>query len=218
MSTPLRLSEGRLRTILCLGAHSDDIEIGCGGTLLALLHQHPEARVVWVVFSADPPRDHEARRSALDLLGPAREHVVRIEAFRTSFFPYQGEAIKETCERLKDEFDPDLVFTHARDDRHQDHRVISDLAWNTYRHHLVLEYEIPKYDGDLGRPNFYVPLLETLVERKVDHLLRHFQTQSNKHWFTADLFRGLLRIRGMECGTHHAEAFHARKLTLGTNS
>lgn len=212
----LPLRPGALRTVLCLGAHSDDIEIGCGGTLLQLQREHPQMRVAWIVFSADPPRDAEARGSARELLRHDVGHEIRIGAFRTSFFPFQGEAIKEAFEQLKLEFSPDLIFTHFRDDRHQDHRVLSDLTWNTFRHHLVLEYEIPKYDGDLGQPNVYAPLDEDSVDRKVSHLLRHFQTQGNKHWFTADLFRGLMRLRGMECGAHFAEAFHGRKLTFGT--
>jgi len=204
-----------LRTVLCLGAHSDDIEIGCGGTLLWLQQQHPDLRIVWVVFSAEPPRDEEARRSAREFLTAAPASEIRVESFRTSFFPYQGEAIKETFERLKQDFAPDLVFTHYRDDRHQDHRTLSDLAWNTFRAHPILEYEIPKYDGDLGQPNVFVPIPGLFVDQKIERLLRHFQTQANKHWFTADLFRGLMRVRGMECGAHYAEAFHGRKITLG---
>lgn len=211
----ISLTPAPLRTVLCLGAHSDDIEIGCGATLLALLQQHPRLRVIWVVFSAEAPRDDEARRSARDFLAGGAHHEIRIHSFRTSFFPHQGEAIKECVERLKDEFSPDLVFTHFRDDRHQDHRLLSDLAWNAFRHHLILEYEIPKYDGDLGAPNVFVPVPVELVERKIQLLLRHFETQNNKHWFSADLFRGLLRIRGMESGAQYAEAFYGRKMTLG---
>ena len=204
-----------LRTILCLGAHSDDIEIGCGGTLLSLQRQLPGLEIIWVVFSAEPPRDREARASALEFLQPGGRHEIRIKSHRTSFFPYEGEAIKEAFEGLKQEFNPDLIFTHYRDDRHQDHRVLSDFTWNTFRHHAILEYEIPKYDGDVGQPNSYVPLSREIADRKVASLMRHFQTQNNKHWFTADLFQALMRIRGMECGTHYAEAFHARKLVLG---
>jgi len=211
----LSVAPTSLRTVLCVGAHSDDIEIGCGGTLLSLLRQHPGLKIIWVVFSAEAPRDIEARRSAQDFLGSQGGHEIRILSYRTSFFPYQGEAIKESFEQLAAEFSPDLVFTHGRDDRHQDHRVLSDLAWNTFRRHLILEYEIPKYDGDLGVPNVFVPLADDLVERKVAGLLHHFQTQNNKHWFAEDLFRGLMRIRGMECGVKYAEAFYGRKLTFG---
>lgn len=214
----LSLTPGSLRTVLCLGAHSDDIEIGCGATLLGLQQQNPELRIVWVVFSAEPPRDGEARRSAADFLGGGRQHEIRIHPFRTSYFPTQSEAIKDCIEGLKAEFTPDLILTHFRDDRHQDHRLLSDLAWNTFRHHLILEYEIPKYDGDLSAPNVFVPVPAETVERKISLLLRHFGTQSNKHWFSADLFRGLLRIRGMECGAQYAEAFYGRKLTLGPPS
>lgn len=210
------LAPASLRTVLCLGAHSDDIEIGCGGTLLSLQQQHPDLRVVWVVFSAEPPRDDEARRSAEEFLTRRNGHEIRIHAFRTSFFPYQGEAIKDCFEGLKRELSPDLVFTHYRDDRHQDHRVLADLAWNTFRSHLILEYEIPKYDGDLGAPNVFVPVAGELVERKVSRLMRHFETQNNKHWFTPDLFRSLMRLRGMECGAHYAEAFYGRKIALAS--
>ncbi|HWL14608.1 MAG TPA: PIG-L deacetylase family protein [Opitutus sp.] len=210
----LALPSASLRTILCLGAHSDDIEIGCGATLLALLQQQPSLKVVWIVFSAEPPRDDEALRSARDFLG-GNGHEVHVHSFRTSFFPYEGAAIKARFEELKAAVAPDLIFTHGRDDLHQDHRVLAELTWNTFRHHLVLEYEIPKYDGDLGRPNVFVPAPAALVERKVTHLMRHFQTQHNKHWFTADLFRGLMRLRGMECGAPFAEAFFGRKVTLG---
>lgn len=209
------LSSG-LRTVLCLGAHSDDIEIGCGGTLLTLQQQQPELKIVWVVFSAEPPRDREARRSARDFLTRQSTHEIRVNQFRTSFFPYQGELIKEEFEALKRDYSPDLIFTHYRDDRHQDHRVLSDLAWNTFRHHLILEYEIPKYDGDIGTPNVFMPITDTMAERKVSRLMRHFQTQNNKHWFSADLFRSLMRIRGMECGSHYAEAFYGRKLPLSS--
>jgi LmbE family N-acetylglucosaminyl deacetylase len=204
-----------LRTVLCLGAHSDDIEIGCGGTLLSLQRQHPGLAIIWVVFSAEPPRDREARASAREFLAPGGRHEIRIKAHRTSFFPSEVEAIKEGFEELKREFEPDLIFTHFRDDRHQDHRVLSDLAWNTFRRHAILEYEIPKYDGDLGQPNVFFPLGEDLVAQKVERLLHHFQTQNNKHWFTPDLFQALLRLRGMECGTRYAEAFFARKLAVG---
>lgn len=210
----LHLTPPDLRTILCLGAHSDDIEIGCGGTLLNLQHQHPAAKIVWVVFSAEYPRDCEARRSAHAFLSNGLQHEVRVHSFRTSFFPYQGEAIKEKFESIKQQYSPDLVLTHYRDDRHQDHRLISDFTWNTFRAHLILEYEIPKYDGDVGAPNVFVPLTDHTAEKKVSHLMSHFQTQSNKHWFTPDLFQAMMRIRGMECGTRYAEGFYARKLTF----
>ena len=208
---PSPLSSGPA-TVLCLGAHSDDIEIGCGGTLLTLQQQRPEVKIVWVVFSAEPPRDREARRSARNFIARQNRLEIHVKQFRTSFFPFEGERIKEDFEALKRDYSPDLIFTHYRDDRHQDHRVLSDLAWNTFRHHLILEYEIPKYDGDIGPPNAFMTIAENVAERKVVRLMRHFQTQNNKHWFSPDLFRSMMRIRGMECGSRYAEAFYGRKL------
>ena len=208
----LNLRWEKLGTVLCLGAHSDDIEIGCGGTILKLLEQAPGLKVRWVVFSAEGSRAAEARASAGAFLKNATSPEVMVKNFRTSFFPFQGEAIKECFEELKGMPPPDLVFTHYRDDRHQDHRVLSDLAWNTFRDHVILEYEIPKYDGDLGNPNFYVRLNETLCQRKVEHLCDYFQTQNNKHWFTKDTFLSLMRLRGIECVSTYAEAFYSRKL------
>jgi LmbE family N-acetylglucosaminyl deacetylase len=206
-----------LSHVLCLGAHADDIEIGCGGTLLSLLDSCPSLLVTWVVFSADGTRADEARRSAESFLARAGSRQVHIHGFRDSFFPHEGARIKETFERLKAGPAPDVVFTHYGGDRHQDHRLLAELAWNTFRDHLVLEYEIPKYDGDLGSPNAFYPLDEAHVSRKVDGLLEHFASQRSKRWFTEDLFRSLMRLRGMECNatTGHAEAFYARKLVLG---
>ena len=208
-----RFSLGGAKNILCLGAHSDDIEIGCGGTLLKMALENSALNVLWVVFSAEGTRSREARRSAhLFLEGVERKKIV-LQKFKGSFFPYDGARIKASFERLK-AFQPDVVFTHYRDDRHQDHRVLSDLAWNTFRHHMILEYEIPKYDGDLGTPNFFVPLDEKLCRMKVGHLCRMFQTQGNKHWFTEDTFLSLMRLRGIECAsrTKYAEAFYCRKV------
>ena len=205
----------KLRKILCLGAHSDDIEIGCGATILKLTEEHPGLEIIWVVFSAEGTRKQEAERSARDFLRRAGKKQVIVKDFRTSFFPFQGQEIKEFFETLKT-VQPDLVLTHYRDDRHQDHRVISDLAWNTFRSHVILEYEIPKYDGDFGVPNFFVPVSKAHSLKKVDLLLKHFKSQSNKHWFTADLFLAASRIRAMECDspTHYAEAFYGRKMLL----
>jgi LmbE family N-acetylglucosaminyl deacetylase len=206
----------RLRKVLCLGAHSDDIEIGCGGSLLKMARERPDLDVEWIVFSAGGRRTLEAQRSARDCLrGLARKKVV-VKRFRASFFPSQYERLKKYFEYLKRTFQPELIFTHYRDDRHQDHRVLSELAWNTFRNHLILEYEVPKYDGDLGIPNFFVPLDDDLAQEKVGNLCRHFQTQGNKHWFTPDTFLGLMRLRGIECAspTRFAEAFHCRKLVL----
>jgi LmbE family N-acetylglucosaminyl deacetylase len=208
-----------VRRVLCLGAHSDDIEIGAGGTLLKLAALVPDLEIQWVVFSAPGARAEEASRSADEFLtGVARKQVI-IGSFRESYFPSEWVAIKDWFEQVKAKFDPDIIFTHYRDDRHQDHRVLSDLAWNTFRNHLILEYEILKYDGDLGRPNVFVPLSEKLCASKVELLLKHFQTQSTKHWFTSDTFEAMHRIRGIECAslTGRAEAFYSRKLVLETH-
>jgi LmbE family N-acetylglucosaminyl deacetylase len=204
--------------ILCLGAHSDDIEIGCGGTILRLLSHYANVDVYWVVFSSGRVRELEARTSAALFLKQARSQKVVVKNFRDGFFPYQGGQIKEFFEIIKKEFNPDLVFTHYRADRHQDHRTISDLTWNTWRQHLLLEYEIPKYDGDLGSPNCFVPLTQKICSDKIKHICEVFQTQSNKAWLTEDTFKALLRLRGVECATpdKFAEAFHCRKLILRT--
>jgi LmbE family N-acetylglucosaminyl deacetylase len=201
--------------VLCLGAHSDDLEIGCGGTILKLIGGGRRLRVLWVVFSATGDREVEARTSAATLLDGA-EHQVDIKAFRDGFFPYVGYDVKQCFEDLKRACAPDLIFTHYRDDRHQDHRLISDLTWNTFRDHFILEYEIPKYDGDLGSPNLFVPLDEPTCRRKVDGIVRHFQTQRNRHWFTEQTFLALLRLRGIEAGAAngYAEAFYGRKAVL----
>jgi LmbE family N-acetylglucosaminyl deacetylase len=205
-----------LRRILCLGAHSDDIEIGAGGTLLKLAAQGSDLQIWWVVFSAPGRRADEARQSADEFLSGVPNHFLRIGSFRESYFPSEWPSIKDWFEEIKAKFDPDLVFTHYRDDRHQDHRVLSDLAWNTFRNHLILEYEILKYDGDLGRPNLFIPVSEELCSRKVDLLLKHFQTQSTKHWFTRETFEAMLRVRGIECASAsgRAEAFYCRKLVF----
>ena len=205
---------GGLSKVLCLGAHSDDIEIGCGGTLLQLVRSRPDVEVRWVVFSAEGARSREAKASAREFLAGTTRAKILTRSFRNAFFPFQGAAIKEHFEELKAEFEPDLVFTHYRDDRHQDHRTLSDLTWNTFRNHLILEYEIPKYDGDLGTPNIFVPLDTEVCQEKVRLLAKHFRTQSNKHWFTEDLFLGLMRLRGVECGARYAEGFFGRKVVL----
>lgn len=205
-----------LQRILCLGAHCDDIEIGCGGTLLKLAATYPALQVDWVVFSSTPERAQEAAASAQNFLAALPNNTVQILAFRDGFFPYAGAAIKEEFERLKASCQPDLVFTHYREDRHQDHRLLNELTWNSFRDHLILEYEIPKYDGDLGQPNFFVHLEEMDCQRKIAYLLRHFQSQANKHWFTEETFRALLRLRGIEARAPqlYAEAFYARKIVV----
>lgn len=198
------------KRLLCLGAHADDIEIGCGGTLLQWVAARPDLEVRWVVFTAEGKRQREAKESATSLLGKTRRKVI-VKQFRGSFLPFEAAKVKEEFEKLKS-YEPDVIFTHYRDDRHQDHRVLSDLAWNTFRNHLVLEYEIPKYDGDLGSPNFFVPLSQAVSEQKAAHICRYFQTQSNKHWFSEDTFLALMRLRGVECSAQYAEAFYCRKL------
>jgi LmbE family N-acetylglucosaminyl deacetylase len=212
---PLRFSTPAVPLrVLCLGSHSDDIEIGCGGTILSLLEQYPGAAVRWMVFSSDPQRAGEARASAESFLRQAGQRQVVIRDYRDGFFPYVGGDIKNEFEQLKQEFAPDVIFTHYRDDLHQDHRLVCELTWNTFRDHLILEYEIPKYDGDLGSPNFFVPLDETTCQKKIQLLLQHFATQREKHWFGDETFLALMRLRGMEARARYAEGFYCRKIVL----
>ena len=203
-------------SILCLGAHCDDIEIGCGGTLIELRERHPHLQFVWVVFSGDPVRERETRAAAAALLGAGANVTVDVHHFRGSYFPFCGADIKDAFEAVRSRVAPDLVMTHYLADRHQDHRVIAELTWNTFRSHAILEYEIPKYEGDLAQPGVYCPLSPATVEQKIATLLKCFPSQRGHQWFDADLFRGHLRLRGVECNspTRHAEAFHARKLVL----
>ena len=207
-----------IRHVLCLGAHSDDIEIGCGGTLLSLLASNPGLKVWWVVLSGDAKRTRESRASAKFFLRNATVSKVLTKEFRISYFPFEGSKIKTFFESLKKLPNPELVLTHYGEDRHQDHRLVSELTWNTFRDHFILEYEIPKFDGDLGQPNVFVPLEEQVCLEKTNAVCRFFQTQNNKHWFSTDTFLGLMRLRGIECAspTRYAEAFYARKLVLGT--
>lgn len=200
--------------LLCLGAHCDDIEIGCGGTLLALLEKTLNTQLYWVVLSSDPLREREAMKSAKHFLKHSGSHTMHIEKFRNGYFPFEGKKMKGYFERLKKEVFPDLIFTHYRMDLHQDHRMVSDLTWNTFRDNFILEYEIPKYDGDFGSPNLYVPLEPPICERKVKHIISAFRSQRSKHWFTQDLLRSVMRIRGMECASLYAEGFYCRKMTI----
>jgi LmbE family N-acetylglucosaminyl deacetylase len=202
-----------IERVLAIGCHADDIEIGCGGTLIALTRARPGLEVTWVVLAAPGDRAAEARASARALLPDAGVSDVRVYEFRDGFLPYVGGEVKDVFEGLKD-VRPDLVFTHTRHDLHQDHRLACELTWNTFRDHLILEYEIPKYDGDLGSPNLFVPLEESLVEEKLRVLRDHYSSQHGKHWFDDELFRGLMRLRGMESATRYAEAFTCRKLAL----
>ena len=207
------LKENDKVKVLCLGAHSDDIEIGCGGTILKIIEQVPQVSVDWIVFSASPARREEAVNSASHFLRDVQEKNIIVRNFEDGFFPYNGSEIKSFFEELKT-LSPDIIFTHYRHDLHQDHRLLCDLAWNTFRNNFILEYEIPKYDGDLGTPNFFVHLEEAICLQKVDNLLTYFGTQENKHWFTKETFFSLMRLRGIEskAPNKYAEAFHCRKI------
>jgi LmbE family N-acetylglucosaminyl deacetylase len=202
--------------VLCIGAHSDDLEIGCGGAILELIEQRRAVNVTWVVLSAAGPREKEARSSARQFLKGARRVDVRVGEFRDGYFPSQHPELKEYFESLKAAPVPDVIFTHYARDLHQDHRLASELTWNTFRNHFVLEYEIVKYDGGLGSPNVFVPLSEKNSRRKVALLMRAFATQRSRRWFTADTFNSMHRIRGIECNapSGHAEGFYARKVVL----
>jgi LmbE family N-acetylglucosaminyl deacetylase len=202
-------------TVLCIGAHCDDIEIGCGGTLMRLAAENPQARFVWAIFASENGRDQESRAAAKALFPPGRDPDLRMHDFRGSFFPAQFAGIKDAFEQLKS-CKPDVVFTHHLNDRHQDHALLAELTWNTFRAHLVLEYEIAKFEGDLGHPNCYFPLSAEQLDRKIAVLMKHFPSQHSRAWFTEDTFRALARIRGVECNApeRFAEAFHARKFCL----
>jgi LmbE family N-acetylglucosaminyl deacetylase len=210
-------ARGDRLSVLCLGAHSDDIEIGAGGTLLTWLRQGRKLEIFWSVLSADDAREDEARASARDFLEGAARVDVEVMKFKTSFFPSQENEIKTWFESLKSRVNPDVILTHRRDDFHQDHREVSRHTWATFRDHLILEYEIPKWDGDLGRPNLYVPVAADVLQRKIDLLIAHFGTQRSKDWFDQETFRALARLRGMECRAPEcfAEGFFAPKLALG---
>jgi LmbE family N-acetylglucosaminyl deacetylase len=213
----LSLSGGDpVRRVLAVGCHADDIEIGCGGTLLTLTRATRDVDVTWLVLAARDEREREARASAKAFLASAARTQIEIHGFRDSFLPYDGGQVKEVFQDLAQRVDPQLVFTHTRDDLHQDHRLACELTWNAFRNHVVLEYEVPKVDGDLGRPNAYVPLAAAIAEEKIALLHEHFPSQLEKQWFDAETFRGLMRLRGMEAVApeRYAEAFLARKLAL----
>jgi len=204
-------------TILLLGAHCDDIEIGCGGTVMQLARRYPKARFVWVTLSSDAERAAETRAAAERLLRDAREHEVRIEAFPGSYFPASFAALKDYFEGLK-ALKPDLVLTHFRNDLHQDHRVTNELTWNTFRNHLVLEYEIPKFDGDMGVPNVFFPLTRAELQRKCDIVTECFPSQAKRTWFSRETFEAIARLRGIECNAPDgfAEAFYGRTLCVAS--
>lgn len=202
--------------VLCLGAHSDDIEIGCGGTILKLLRDHENVQVHWVVFSGEGERAAEAKGSADYFLADIEDKRIIIKDYKASFFPFSGKDIKEFFEEIKNESTPDIIFTHYRHDLHQDHRVINELTWNTFRDHFILEYEIVKYDGDIGRPNFFVHLDDELCKMKIGTVMKHFKSQSSRPWFTEDAFYSILRLRGIESNSpgKYSEGFYCRKAVM----
>jgi LmbE family N-acetylglucosaminyl deacetylase len=202
--------------VLFLGAHCDDIEIGCGATILRLRESMPEAEIRWLILSSNEVRRREAMKSAEHFLGKESQDSIRIESFRDGYLPYSGSQVKDVFEEFKREVSPDLIFTHYRHDRHQDHRLVNELTWNTWRDHMILEYEIPKYDGDLGQPNVFVPVSPEQVDRKVETVLEVFGSQTSKDWFDADTLKALLRLRGVESNApdRYAEAFYGPKLVL----
>ena len=200
--------------ILCLGAHSDDIEMGCGGSIIKLLEVYPKSEVYWIVFSSTKDRANEAQKSAELFLKEAGHRTIIIKNFRDSFFPYIGDAIKEYFEEIKKLVLPDIIFTHFRYDLHQDHRLISELSWNTFRDHMILEYEIIKYDGDLGVPNLFIHINKEIARKKIKNIIEVFKSQNNRSWFTEDVFYSIMRIRGIESNApdKYAEAFYCRKM------
>ncbi|MEZ5996688.1 MAG: PIG-L deacetylase family protein [Hyphomonadaceae bacterium] len=205
---------GRALSVLCIGAHSDDTEIGAGAAILSWIASGAEVSVDWCVLSAPGERADEARASASDFLKGAARADIHVGAFRDGYFPAERAAVKDWIEGLK-RISPDIILTHTRDDAHQDHRLVCELVWNTFRDHFILEYEIPKWDGDLGCPNAYMPVSEEALNRKIELLHKHFGTQRSKAWFDDETFRSLARLRGVECRARYAEAFFARKVLLG---
>lgn len=201
--------------VLCIGCHSDDIEIGCGGTLLRLAERFSACQFQWVVLSATGVREEEARKAA-SLFAGSRLKGALLKQFRDGFMPYEGANIKEVFETELKVLSPDVVFTHNRFDAHQDHRLIAELTWNTFRDHLILEYEILKYDGDMGQPSVFVPLGQDTYQRKVQYILDSFRSQREKRWFEESAFMAIMRLRGMECNapSGYAEAFYGRKIVL----
>jgi LmbE family N-acetylglucosaminyl deacetylase len=206
-------SDSRFR-VLCLGAHSDDIEIGCGGTILRLLEDNPAAEIYWIVLGATGPRKAEAVASANLFLAGAKKKEIITREFRDGYFPHMWAEIKDFFEVLKKQCQPDLILTHYRKDLHQDHKLVSDLTWNTFRNHLILEYEVIKYDGDLGAPNFFVPLAESIARKKIQIVMDCFKSQKDKSWFAEDTFSSIMRLRGVESNSpgKYAEAFYGRKM------
>ena len=216
LSLPITGLGGDYPKVLLLGAHSDDIEIGVGGSLLRWFEEGWRPDITWVVFSANATRKAEAQKSVEDLRATFGLDTLTLNVYdyRESYFPAEFATLKDMFEDLKSTVSPDIVFTHHRDDRHQDHRTICDLTWNTFRDHLILEYEIPKYDGDLGHPNVFVPLTAEQALAKASWVHNAFPSQKPKHWFGEGTFLAMMRLRGVEAATEYAEAFYARKLCL----
>ncbi|MEQ1826358.1 MAG: PIG-L deacetylase family protein [Pirellula sp.] len=205
-----------VRALVCIGAHPDDIEIGCGGTILSLLETNPEIRIDWVVVGCNGPRKQEAIEAFHGWCRNATNCSVHTFEFQDTLFPSQQVEIKRAIHAIAESSNPDIVFTHRLEDRHQDHRTLSELTWNAFRNHLILEYEIPKYEGDLGNPNVFIPLADKVAHKKIDLLTRFFPSQHGKPWFDAETFRALMHIRGVESksASGYSEAFHARKIWL----
>ena len=216
MNLSLGRTDNKPLSILCLGCHSDDIEIGCGGTIIRLIREDPNCRIYWAVFSAIGQRKAEAERGANLFAGAERLKYLQLKEFRDGFMPFVGAEIKDVFEEMKKTVSPDIIFTHNRKDAHQDHRLLCELTWNTFRNHFILEYEIPKYDGDLGQPSVFVPLEPEVSQMKVRLLMECFRSQQPKAWFEESTFLSLMRIRGMECNAAggYAEAFYCRKLVI----
>lgn len=201
--------------ILSLGAHCDDIEIGCGGTLLRLINEDRVQHVKWIVFTSTEERKKEAIASAEHFLKNVNSKEIIVLDFKDTVLADSKQEVKLYLQSVKSGFFPDLIFTHHRNDLHQDHKLLSELTWNIFRNHLILEYEIPKYDGDLGHPNFFITLDEHLVSQKIEALLQYYESQKEKHWFDKETFVSLLRVRGLEIAspTRYAEAFHVKKVS-----
>jgi len=202
--------------ILCLGAHCDDIEIGCGGTVLKLIEEQKISQITWIIFTSNEKRKQEAHSSAEEFLKNIDNKDIKILDYKDGYLPSLWSEVKNTFESIKQEVNPDIIFTHYRNDLHQDHRVVSELTWNTFRNHIIFEYEITKYDGDLGSPNVFTPLDQAIINRKGEILMRSFQSQKNKHWFDKSTIKAVMRIRGVECASpsHYAEAFYCRKMIM----
>ncbi|MBL6448107.1 PIG-L family deacetylase [Fulvivirga sp. 29W222] len=208
---PLRLDQRNGLKILCLGAHCDDIEIGCGGTLLKIIHEYAIDHIKWIVFTSTSERAEEAMKSAEYFLMDVADKEIIIEKFKDTVLPQQSAMVKEYFEEISEAFQPDLIFTHYRNDLHQDHRLLNELTWNTFRKQFILEYEILKYDGDLGNPGLYVPLSSDIANKKVRAILDNYLSQRTKHWFDEETFYALMRLRGVESASKYAEAFYMRK-------